>query len=134
VNAVVCLDTDILVSLLRGDEVAEAYIRLLEGRGEEVYTTPVNAYELFLDGWRSERREENLREIASLLGDLNILDFDLEASFYTGKIASVLLDEGNPIGAEDAMIAGIALRHGHAGVPRPARPFAGNPEWSVEVW
>lgn len=130
----VCLDTDILVSLLRGNEDAEKYIRLLEGRGEVAYTTPVNAYELFLGGWKSERREENLREIASLLGDLDILDFDLEASFYTGKIASMLLDEGRIIGVEDAMVAGIALRHDQSLVTRNKKHFSRIPELRVDVW
>ncbi len=130
----VCLDTDILVSLLRGDESAEAYIGLLEGRGEEVYTTPVNAHELFLGGWRSKRREENLREIAGLLGDLNILDFDLEASFYTGRVASMLLAEGSPIGVEDVMIAGIALRYGQSLATRNTRHFSRIPELRVEEW
>lgn len=130
----VCLDTDILVSLLRGDAQATAYIRRLESRGETAYTTPVNAHELFLGGWRSERRETNLREIASLLGDLSILDFDLEASFYTGRIASSLLAEGHPIGAEDTLIAGIALRHGQPLATRNTRHYARIHELRIEEW
>ena len=130
----VCLDTDILVSLLRGDTQATAYIRRLESRGEAAYTTPVNAHELFLGGWRSERREANLREIASLLGDLSILDFDLEASFYTGRIASKLLSEGHPIGVGDTLVAGIAVRHGQPLATRNTRHFARVPELTIEAW
>ncbi len=130
----VCLDTDILVSLLRGDPQATAYIRRLESRGETAYTTPVNAHELFLGGWRSERRETNLREIASLLGDLSILDFDLEASFYTGRIASKLLAEGHQIGTGDTLVAGIALRHGQPITTRNTRHFARVPELRIEAW
>ncbi|MDP2900014.1 MAG: type II toxin-antitoxin system VapC family toxin [Candidatus Bathyarchaeota archaeon] len=130
----VCLDTDILVSLLRGDAQATAYIGRLESGGEPAYTTPVNAHELFLGGWRSRRREANLREIASLLGDLSILDFDLEASFYTGRIASKLLAEGHQIGAGDTLVAGIALRHGQPLATRNARHFSRIPELRIEAW
>jgi len=130
----VCLDTDLLVSLLRGDPQATEYIRLLESRGETAYTTPVNAHELFLGGWRSKQREANLREIASLLGDLSILDFDLEASFYTGRIASSLLAEGKPIGVEDTLIAGIALRHGQPLATRNTKHYARISELRIEEW
>jgi predicted nucleic acid-binding protein len=47
---VVCLDTDVLVSLLCEDPQAKEYIGGLESRGETVYTTAVNAHELFLGG------------------------------------------------------------------------------------
>jgi len=131
---VVCLDTDVLVSLLRGNPQAKKYIEGLESRGETVYTTPINAHELFLGGWRSKQREANLREIATLLGDLSILDFDLEASVYTSRIASGLLAEGHPIGVGDTLIAGIVLRHGQSLATRNVRHYERIPELRIEAW
>jgi tRNA(fMet)-specific endonuclease VapC len=134
VIGVVCLDTDVLVALLRGNPQAKEYVAALESRCETAYTTPVNAHELFLGGWRSKQREANLREIATLLGDLSILDFDLEASFYTGRIASGLLAEGHPIGVGDTLIAGIALRHGQSLATRNVRHYERIPELRTEAW
>jgi predicted nucleic acid-binding protein len=47
---VVCLDTDVLVSLLREDPQTKKYVEGLESRGETAYTTPVNTLALFLGG------------------------------------------------------------------------------------
>lgn len=42
----VCLDTDLLVALLRGEPRAVSSIEKLEGEGEHLATSAISAYEL----------------------------------------------------------------------------------------
>jgi tRNA(fMet)-specific endonuclease VapC len=97
-------------------------------------TTPVNAYELFLGAWRSARSEANLREAASLLRDLPILTYDVDAAFHIARIHSSLSRRGESIGIEDEFIAGIAVRYGEPLVTRNLSHFARIPGLVVETW
>jgi tRNA(fMet)-specific endonuclease VapC len=120
----VCLDTDFMVALLRGDPQAAAKAKELDKRGTRVATTPVNAFELFLGAHRSERREENVTRVLELLSSLETLEYDLWASEKAGSIAADLWSRGEPVGARDSMIAGIAMRHGEAILTRNVRHFS----------
>jgi tRNA(fMet)-specific endonuclease VapC len=130
----VCLDTDFMVALLRGDPQAAAKAKELDKRGTRVATTPVNAFELFLGAHRSERREENVTRVLELLSSLETLEYDLWASEKAGSIAADLWSRGEPVGARDSMIAGIAMRHGEAILTRNVRHFSRIPLLRYEEW
>lgn len=55
----VCLDTDFIVALLRGDKEAEEKSVLLDNRGIRKTTTPINAFELFIGAYLSTKNTEN---------------------------------------------------------------------------
>ena len=122
------------MALLRGNPTAAEHIGRLESGGIETSTTPVNAYELFVGAWRSARSESNLREAASLLSDLMILQYDVDAAFHIAKIHSSLSKRGESIGIEDEFIAGIAVRYNEPLVTRNLSHFNKIPGLVVETW
>jgi len=130
----VCLDTDFMVALLRGDPQATAKAKELDTRGTRAVTTPVNAFELFLGAHRSERKKANVTRVLELLSSLETLEFDLWASEKAGSIAADLWSRGEPIGARDSMIAGIAMRHGEPLLTRNTRHFSRIPQLRHEEW
>jgi predicted nucleic acid-binding protein len=123
-----------LIALLRGDAPAAESIGNLESKGITTCTTPVNAYELFVGAWRSSRSEANLRESASLLRDLPILIYDVEAAFQIARIHSALSRRGELIGIEDEFIAGITLRYGEPLVTRNLSHFGRIPGLEIIAW
>ncbi len=123
-----------MVALLRGDSSAAEHIGDLESRGVPTTTTPINAYELFAGAWRSMRSEANLKEAASLLRDLPILVFDVDAALQIARIHAALSKRGELIGVEDEFIAGIAVRYGEPLVTRNLNHFSRIPGLDVEAW
>lgn len=94
----------------------------------------MNAFELFLGAWRSDQRERNMRMIMGLLDGLKMLDLDSEAAYEASRIADTLYREGAPIGLQDTLVAGIALRHGEAIVTRNVGHFGRVPGLRLEPW
>jgi tRNA(fMet)-specific endonuclease VapC len=82
----------------------------------------------------SRHREANLREAMSLMGDLPILEFDIEAALKAGRIHAGLSQLGETIGVEDELIAGIAMRYGETLVTRNASHFKRIPGLKTEAW
>ena len=69
----VCLDTDILVGLLKGDGKAIDLINKLQSRGNSLKTTIITAYELLKGAATSSKPQENLKIVRDLLFNINIL-------------------------------------------------------------
>ena len=55
-----CLDTDILLSLLKGDSQAISAIKKFEEKGEKIGTTIINLYEIIKGAITSIKSTENL--------------------------------------------------------------------------
>ena len=75
-----------------------------------------------------------MREAASLLRDLQILTYDVDAAFHIARIHAALSRRGETIGVEDEFIAGIAVRHGEPLVTRNLSHFNRIPGLKVEAW
>jgi predicted nucleic acid-binding protein len=73
----------------------------------------------------------NLREVASLLKDLEILAYDVEVAFHVARIHVALSGRGETNGVEDGFIAGIAVRRGEPLVARNLSRFTGVPGLKV---
>lgn len=129
----VCLDTDILVGLLRNDKDSIKKISELAG-SEIITTTPINATELFKGAYRSKYSAENVDLIQNLLDNIEILTYDLNSSKLAGQIIEKLRLEGNPIGDIDCIIAGIVKAHNEKLITRNIKHFSRIPELIVEKW
>jgi len=105
------LDTDILVSLLKGDSDATEKIRTLEDRGEQLSTTIVTAYELLKGAYISSRSDENLVKVRDSILNLQVLDLSLVACEEAAKIYKQLKEKGELIGEFDILIAAITRSH-----------------------
>ncbi len=104
----VVLDTDILVSLLKGTSEASQKIRSLEEKGESISTTMITAYELLKGAYISSRPDENLGKVRDSISSLLVLELSLVACEEASKIYNHLRERGKLIGEFDVLIAAIA--------------------------
>jgi predicted nucleic acid-binding protein len=128
-----CLDTDLLIAILRGKE--EAYNKVTkideESRGA---TTAINAFEIFFGAYKSAMKSENVKEAVKLLERLELIPFDLASSRKAGELTAELREKGQPIDYRDAMIAGIAIENDLTLVTRNQSHFSRIKNLKLETW
>jgi predicted nucleic acid-binding protein len=105
------LDTDILISLLKGAPEAARKIRALQENGNRISTTIISAYELLKGAYISSRAEENLLKVRDSISNLHVLELSLGATEEASRIYKELRDRGRQIGEFDVLIAGIVKFH-----------------------
>jgi len=128
-----CLDTDLLVAILRGKKDAYSQGIQLDIEGKEA-TTSINAFELFVGANKSKRKTENVKDALKLLGRLEVIPLDLSSSQRAGEIAAKLMVKGETIDFRDAMVGGIALEKDLTLVTRNKSHFARIKGLRVETW
>ncbi len=128
-----CLDSDLLIAILRGNQEAQAIVEELEKEGRSA-TTSISAFEIHYGAIRSERKNENIKEASRLLERLEIFSLDLSASRKAAEIAAKLAEKGEPIDYRDAMIAGIAVENGLTLKTRNKPHFKRIKGLLVETW
>ena len=101
------LDTDILVSLLKGVPDAVEKVRELQESGTRISTTIITAYELLKGSYISSRPQENLPKIRDSISNLQVLELSFGAAEEASKIYKDLRDRGRQIGEFDVLIAAI---------------------------
>lgn len=74
------LDTNKMVSLLRGEDEAIEKIRSFEETGTLIFTTAITEYELLKGARISSKPEENLGRVRGLVSSLQVLGLSSEAS------------------------------------------------------
>ncbi len=76
----VCLDSDILISFLRGDSAAREKVSGLKEGGEgPLRTTVINEYELLKGAGLSKLEEKNQVLVKRLISEMEILELDSDA-------------------------------------------------------
>ena len=106
----VCLDTDILVSLIKGDPKAVSFIRTLEREGEELKSTVITAYELLKGAVISVKSDANVRLVKDLLSNVTILELDSPSAELASTIYQKLRRKGEMVGEFDILIATISIK------------------------
>jgi len=130
----VCLDTDILVGLMRGEKNAIEKIRNFEKLRLPFSTTPINAMEMFKGAYRSSKSKENVKIVEELLQNLNMLEMNLTSAKIFGREAERLRKMGESIGEFDIIIASIVLAHDEVLVTRNVQHFQKIPMLRIETW
>jgi len=128
-----CLDTDLLVAILRGKEEAKRIVAELD-EGAKGATTSVNAFELFFGANKSGRKDENIKQASKLLERLIIFSLDLASSQKAAEISAKLVAKGETIDFRDAMIAAIAVENGLTLVTRNKSHFKRVKGLQIEEW
>lgn len=105
----VCLDTNLLVALLRGEDSAARIVGDFEDAGKPVRTTAITEYELFKGAHLSSRREENLQRLRRLFDRTEILRLTDDACGEAARIYSRLESRGKMVNEFDVLIAGIVI-------------------------
>jgi tRNA(fMet)-specific endonuclease VapC len=109
----IVLDSTILIDLFQGNYVARRFMDYITSTfpEEEVVTTAVNYYEVFLgiNHRRSTKEEIFFREFFS---NIDVINLDQSAAEEASRIMALLLKKGRPAKALDVLIAGIAKTNG----------------------
>jgi tRNA(fMet)-specific endonuclease VapC len=131
-----CIDTNVVIAALNGRpaEVRDRLTVALAG-GDPVALSSIVLFELRYGIARSrypERNEQALERLLSL--DLTMLSFEPEDAAVAGTIRADLERAGTPIGHDDLLIAGQALRHGAVLVTANRREFLRVPGLTIESW
>jgi len=105
----VSFDTTFLIDLRMGAPEALLKAKELEDSGEpKCVTSPAAAF--LVGAHRVGGRQ--LERSRALLRSLVLLDADLEACDEAGRIGAQLFARGEPLSANDLLIAAISKRHG----------------------
>jgi tRNA(fMet)-specific endonuclease VapC len=127
----VCLDTDILVGLLRNDPDAKKFME--ENTAEQNRTTAISSYELLKGAAISSRPGENLSLVGQLLSSLPILPLDQDSSELASRVYSEAKLRHRSIGEFDILIASIAMNNDEVLVTRD-KHFEDVENLSVRSW
>ncbi len=128
-----CLDTDLLIAILRGKKEAYRIVLELDDEAKEA-TTAINAFELFFGANKSERKNENVKEAQKLLERLEVIPLDTPSAQRAGEISANLVARGESIDFRDAMIAGIALEKDLTLLTRNKAHFTRIKGLKAETW
>ena len=107
VNGNLLLDTNIIVSLLRGDKMLDKRL----AKVGNFLIPSIATGELFVGAYKSNRTIENLNKIESLIQDITIVPCDLGTSREYGRIKDGLRKKGRPIPDNDIWITAMARQH-----------------------
>jgi len=129
----VCLDTDILVGLLKGDAEAIASLRGLLTMGETMKTNMITAYELLKGAAVSSRPEENLIQVRELLSNLPLLTLTYGSCEVASSIHREMRDRGHVIGEFDVLIAAMAISNDETLISRD-KHFRLVENLRIQVW
>jgi tRNA(fMet)-specific endonuclease VapC len=130
----VCLDTSVLVALIRKDQAAIDGLTAEAERGGTVSTTVVNLCELYSGAYGSQNPQKELAKVQDLVSDLGLLELDAGAAKRYGELLNDATLRRAPIGDFDLIIASIALEQGEKLVTRNVKHFSRVPGLATEQW
>ncbi len=117
-----CLDSDLLIGLLRGEEKAVAAANRFDDADGELRTTTINAYEILYGAHRSGR-VQNIDQAQTLLARLVVLPLDQQSAKQAARLMAELMVRGSAVDLRDVLVSAIALRHYCTLVRRNKRDF-----------
>jgi len=130
----VCLDTSVLVALIRKDQAAIDGLTAEAERGGTVSTTVVNLCELYSGAYGSKTPQKELAKVQDLVSDLGLLELDVGAAKRYGELVNDAALRRAPIGDFDLIIASIALEQEEKLVTRNVKHFSRVPGLVTEQW
>ncbi len=130
----VCLDTSILVPLLRKEEEALGNLRHEADKGSRVSTTVISLCELYAGAYASQNPVKELRKVEELISRLEVFELTKEASRKYGELLNSAAMRTHPIGDFDLIIAAIAISTGEGLVTRNPEHFGRVPDLVLEQW
>ena len=103
----VVLDTDVLVSDLRGKTATLQYLV-----DRETATTVINAFELFHGAYKSRESSVNLSATKGLLTSLRMLGLEINAAERAGEVLAQVQKSGESLDIRDLLVGCIAREEG----------------------
>ncbi len=130
----VCLDTSVLVALIRKDQGAIDELRAEAERGGIVSTTVISLCELYSGAYGSKEPQKELTRVQDLVSNLRLLGLDEGAARRYGELIHHEGLRRDPIGDFDLIIASIALENEEKLATRNIKHFSRVPGLSTERW
>ena len=128
-----CLDTDLLIAILRGKQ--EAYNTTLQIEQEaKAATTAINAYEIYFGAHKSQLKNQNIKEADNLLQKLEVIPLELSSAKKAAEITAKLAAKGQPIDYRDTLIAAIAIDNNLTLVTRNKTHFGRIKDLKTQTW
>jgi len=128
-----CLDTDLLVAILRMNPNAEETIRELDEEGRNA-TTAINAFELYYGANKSKNKKTNLEGTKKLLSRLDILPLNEDSAEKAGEYFADLESRGLPVEFRDTLVAAISNQNNLTLVTRNEKHYSRISEITIESW
>jgi tRNA(fMet)-specific endonuclease VapC len=126
------LDTNIISELMRNPQ-GKAAKRIAKEGEDNICTSIIVAAELRY-GCAKKGSKRLLEAVEDLLGEINVLPFEVPADAAYGEIRSELEAAGNPIGGNDLLIAAHARATGTTIVTDNTDEFNRVRGLNVENW
>ena len=128
----ILLDTNVCIGILKGHTVLVE--RLRQYNVDEVKLCSVVKAELYYGALASTRVAENLVNVEHFVQQFASLPFDDICAKAYGNVRAALKSKGQPIGANDMMIAATALAYSAILITHNVREFGRVPELRYEDW
>ena len=127
------LDTNICIYVIK-HKPEKVFRKLQTIHPEDVCISSVTYGALVHGVEKSAAVEKNRLALSILLANMEILDFDVDAADYYGKIRADLEKKGTPIGPLDMMIAGHAQSLGYTVITNNMKEFSRVAALKIENW
>ena len=120
----VCLDTNVLIDLLRNKKDVVSLIKEIE-KSHKITTTSINSFELWKGFYKTKRDDKVISELLELI---SLLEFDKKASKKSAEIFEYLKKKGKTVDVLDIMIASIAITNNESLLTFNKKHFENIPE------
>ena len=130
----VCLDTSVIIALIRRDQKAVEKLREAVASRRRVSTTVVSLCELYAGAYGSRDPMRELEKVQGLASLLDVLHFGVNVAKKYGELANSQSMKGKPIGDFDMIIASTSLLNEEPLATRDVEHFSRVPGLEVEVW
>ena len=127
------LDTNIII-YLKNNRSEELIKRFSRHSIRSTCISVITLAELEYGVYKSERPTQNELALVTFLSRIKILPFDDNAAIEYGKIRAELTSKGQPIGANDLLIAAHARSEGLTLVTNNTREFSRVAELKLDDW
>ncbi len=105
-------------------DIPETIEKIKELKGEnELGTTDINVFELYLGAYKSKNQEKELADIKGLLNTLFITSTDKDSMEMAAKIIADLEKKGRPIDLRDLFIGAMCLTNSFKLLTRNRKHF-----------
>ena len=126
-----CIDTDIVIEYLRGNNKVVAKIEEFK---DKISLTPITLLELYFGAYLSDKKEEHLKQVRELIKQFDILNFNADSFTNFGLIKSDLMKKGMLLDNFDLCIASLALANNKILVTNNIQHFERIVRLKVENW
>ncbi|OCQ99548.1 twitching motility protein PilT [Nostoc sp. MBR 210] len=116
------LDTNACIQILNSSN-SPVTQKILTIPAREIYICTVVYSELYYGAYKSKNVNRNLSHLENLLAEFTDLPLNIQAAKIAGKIRAHLDTLGTPIGANDLLIAAIALANDLTLITHNTREF-----------